>query len=341
MIALSNPGAVGLFLPSARSRALPPPSHQDLDFAVEPEPASTSISEVRYPDLTTRGLLPSSAADLSAIITNLDLDSAERSPHGTGGVYFVSDSMTHERRAVYKPQSEENDTTGQKGYLKEFAAFVIDNGLACVPETTIVSVERQHLPVEIGSVQAYVAESEDAEDFGPGIFNTEDIHRIGILDVRILNCDRHSGNLMRNKKTGKLVPIDHGSAFPSVFDGGLANVSFEWLMYPQARQPFSAELLDVIANLDVNADIEKLNTIGVDEGAQIANWMSTTLLKLGADAGLTLHDIGSMVQRAGDRSAPSILEDLFHRAVAACVGTDYAEFFDNFAGLAKQHIACI
>ena len=47
-----------------------------------------------------------------------------------------------------------------------------------------------------GSLQKFVPNAESCEDYGPNLFSTEDVHRIGILDLRILNCDRHTGNLL-------------------------------------------------------------------------------------------------------------------------------------------------
>ena len=93
-------------------------------------------------------------------------------------------------------------------------------------------------------------ESEGAiENFSSDNFPRDEVHKIAILDLRILNLDRNEQNiLVRNKLkmdkvTGKkklvrtLVPIDHGLCIPD----NLAVCSFDlaWLSWRQAELPFS------------------------------------------------------------------------------------------------------
>jgi hypothetical protein len=54
-----------------------------------------------------------------------------------------------------------------------------------------------------------------------------EVHKIAILDLRILNCDRNEANILVVKKliagpkgtvkSTMLVPIDHGLTFPDNF----------------------------------------------------------------------------------------------------------------------------
>ena len=42
---------------------------------------------------------------------------------------------------------------------------------------------------------------------GPSSFSVADVHRIGILDIRLMNMDRHGGNiLVRRSSAAGLVP---------------------------------------------------------------------------------------------------------------------------------------
>ena len=56
-----------------------------------------------------------------------------------------------------------------------------------------------------------------AGDFGSSRFSVPEIHKIGILDIRILNCDRNDANILI-QQTGDseliLIPIDHGLSLP-------------------------------------------------------------------------------------------------------------------------------
>lgn len=250
------------------------------------------------------------SSGIALLLQDLDYFSAQSTPLGTGGVHFVPDKKSGQFKVVFKPRDEENESSKGTGFIREYAAHLVDQGMAGVPETTVTILDLGKGP-QLGSAQLYVEDSEDAEDFGFGAFSVEDVHRIGVLDARILNCDRHSGNLMRNKNTGKLIPIDHGTAFPEL--DSLGKCSFEWLRYPQAKMPFDKALLTAIREIDPEQDAQKLALAGLSEGAQLGAWMSTTLLKLGAAQGKSLFEIGSLIQRARDRSELSQLEKLYIR----------------------------
>lgn len=267
---------------------------------------------------------------MRTLLSTLDISSVERAENGTTDVFFLKDSEG-QRKVVFKPA---NDEVSLRGAINEQAAFLLDRGLAGVPNTVMGNVNLGGEDDEsetLGSAQEYI-EGEDATDYGANAFAKEDVHRIGVLDIRILNRDRHAGNLMMSGK--KLVPIDHALAFPSVNGEELADVSSEIFFYPQAKQPFSEEMLQAIKDIDVVADVNLLNEAGVDEDAQISVWMSTVLLKKAAAKGKTLYEIGSMVVRPGDRSEPSVLENL--RTAALARGQD--EFFTAFNDLVDAEL---
>lgn len=70
-------------------------------------------------------------------------------------------------------------------------------------------------------------ESNDiAGNMGSNQFDVEEVHKVGILDVRIVNCDRNDANILVKKsiinkdkprKVMRLIPIDHGLCFPDNF----------------------------------------------------------------------------------------------------------------------------
>ena len=47
-----------------------------------------------------------------------------------------------------------------------------------------------------GSLQRFIDKSEVAENFSSDIFDIEQVHKIGVLDIRILNCDRNDENIL-------------------------------------------------------------------------------------------------------------------------------------------------
>jgi len=231
------------------------------------------------------------------------LELVERSEKGTSEVLFLGESG--EKKVVFKPASSESE---ERIVRHERAAFVLDRGFSGVPHTTLTLVELEGVGERFGSCQSYI-EGEDAENYGANLFATDDVHRIGVLDVRILNRDRHSGNIII--RDSALVPIDHALAFPDPLEGELEAVSSELFRYPQAKEPFSEDVAIAIEAINLEDDLKLLKEEGLTENELLGVWMGTTVLKLAAKKGTTLHEIGMIVERVGDRSEPSVLEKLF------------------------------
>lgn len=128
-----------------------------------------------------------------------------------------------------------------EGAVREVAAYILDHpktgprtltgeamGFAGVPPTLMVKCLHkgfnhpdgfQGAPnnVKIGSLQMFMTNNGSCEDMGPGSFPTEEIHKISVLDIRMTNADRHSGNILIGKgNDGQtvLIPIDHGYCMP-------------------------------------------------------------------------------------------------------------------------------
>jgi hypothetical protein len=216
--------------------------------------------------------------------------------------------------AIFKPSDEEPpalnnpkkhaESPSRKGIIpgdgaiRETAAYLLDRGWAGVPPTTMLEIRHPSFGpgCKVGSVQEWIHNSEAAGSFGPSIFSTADVHRIGILDVRTLNTDRHDGNMLVVKQEGervKLIPIDHGFVLPA--EPGEA--FFDWLNWPQTREPFSPDELEYIARIDLDADAKMLRKLGLSDESLASYRMATTLLKMAGAAGLTLHDVAEMVCR--------------------------------------------
>lgn len=271
---------------------------------------------------------------------------------GLGGAYYFR-NCRGESVAVVKPTDEEpfapnnpkgfvGKTLGQPGLkravrvgetgVREVAAYLLDHDhFASVPPTVLVKVShgvfnvntdtsvrkdsgRGSSPVaKLASCQQFVPHDYDASDHGTSRFSVSSVHRIGILDVRIFNTDRHAGNILIRKsrpkdsqgawghsnfyvnETLELIPIDHGLCLPE----GLEDTYFEWLHWPQASVPFSEEELDYIQKLDAAKDVEMLHAHlpMLREACHRMLILSTTVLKKAAAAGLCLAEIGEMMTR--------------------------------------------
>jgi len=268
---------------------------------------------------------------------------------GEGGTYFLKDKSGHEV-AVFKPTDEDPQglnnpkrkelepmrksiPVGQTA-IREMAAYLLDGGFSSVPPTSLVQLSHDsfHGP-KVGSFQKYMDFECASWDLAPYNFSVEDVQRIGVLDIRIFNTDRHGGNILVTvpdelpqfgDSEFKLVPIDHGFAFPT----SLEEASFDWLYWPQAKQPFSEEILDYIRNIDVDADSTLLRSLGLCRDAVHVNRITTTLLKKGASAGLTLYGIAKLCYRNGSALSPLELSCNQAHGLAASHGTDFWKFLD-------------
>jgi hypothetical protein len=131
-----------------------------------------------------------------------------------------------------------------------------------------------------------------------------------------------SGNILVTDG-GRLVPIDHGCALPS----NLEDVFFEWMTWPQAKQPIQTELRDAVLQLNIAEQERVLRSIGLPETAIALSSLATKWLKEGVRAGATLYEIAQGICRDGDLSKPSPLEQLLDRTQPARVDAEIIEHF--------------
>ncbi|XP_057785788.1 phosphatidylinositol 4-kinase gamma 8-like isoform X1 [Salvia miltiorrhiza] len=275
----------------------------------------------------------------------------EPTSSGLGGAYFLR-SQNGDTIAVAKPIDEEplafNNPKGLAGRLlgqpgmkcsirigetglRESAAYVLDHdGFAGVPPTALVRFSHVKFNInnpgsdsttiyKIASLQRYVKHDSDAGDLGPSSFSVTCVHHIGILDVRLMNLDRHAGNILvrhGQDRPSELVPIDHGFCLPEALD----DPYFEWLHWPQASIPFSEAEVEYISGLDPYKDAEMLRSEvpSIGESSIRVLVLCTIFLKQATAYGLCLADIGEMMTRdfnGGDENW-STLENLCINAKA-------------------------
>lgn len=283
------------------------------------------------------------ASFLNEVNEGLHKYAPEPCEEGVNGTYFIK-NKDGETVAIFKPNDEEGDSVnnpknkdlaqedfgsirkgikaGEAGH-RELAAYLLDSvGFHGVPMTTLVSIEHPSfqsaknpsaaLKTKFGSLQRFVANNGASWDVAPKVFPVNEVHKIGILDVMILNSDRHGGNILfnRSKETGySLIPIDHSYSLPH----SLEHAWFDWFYWPQVRQPFDKETMSYIQNFDVDAKAQVLLDLGISiDSVQIFK-TCTHLLKILAAKNFTLFEIASVICRK-DLSKPSLLENLYLQA---------------------------
>lgn len=231
-------------------------------------------------------------------------------------------------KALGQPGLKRSVRVGETGF-REVAAYLLDYGhFAKVPPTALVkithsifnvndgvngkNIQSKKVVSKIASLQQFIPHDFDASDYGTSGFPVTAVHRIGILDIRILNTDRHGGNLLVRKVGAfgevDLIPIDHGLCLPEA----LEDPYFEWIHWPQASIPFSEDELSYIENLDPAQDCEMLRKElpMIREACLRVLVLCTIFLKEAAAYGLCLAEIGEMMTREfrSGEEEPSELE---------------------------------
>jgi len=248
----------------------------------------------------------------------------------TGGTYIVKDAQGN-NVGIFKPVDEEPYAPANpKGFIgdsmyvhskmkrgipvgesctRECIAYLLDrDSFAGVPHTVVLRIldtsyegGQLHLNFKNGSLQRFVSDATSAEDYGPADFPVRDVHRIGIMDIRLVNTDRHTGNILINESDSgelHLIPIDHAYILPHY--RCLDEVNHEWLFWPQAKKPFGEEELKFIESLDPEQDALMVTTSYPLANTYLLTLMiGTFLIKIGAKKGLTLYQIGRLFLRNG------------------------------------------
>jgi len=272
---------------------------------------------------------------------------------GTGGTYFVKNT-SGARIAVFKPADEEPGSHKNPkkivenpllapggGAVREVVAYALDHGnKAGVPETHFLKdlchsywTEEKRIEPKSGSLQKYIPHFSTAADMGSSLFSVEDVHNLGVFDVRLLNLDRNGENILVVKEGAqhRLVPIDHSYILPP----SVQKPFFEWLYWKQAKEPFSAATLKYISDLNIEEDARVLFAHGFSAGSIKTMKMCTILLKKCAAAGMTLFQIASLVSSRNemeDSTLESIVREAEHLSEAATFFSVFESLVDSLVG---------
>jgi len=116
--------------------------------------------------------------------------------------------------------------------------------------------------------------------------------------------------------------------------------TFEWLYWPQARQPYSPEIIDYIRSLNADEDIALLKFHGWNLPVECARTLqiSTMLLKKGVERGMTPFAIGSLMCRES-LNKESVIEGIVKEALDSVLpGTSEETFLDAVSEIMDKHL---
>lgn len=199
---------------------------------------------------------------------------------------------------------------------------------------------------------------------GTSQFLKKDVQRIALLDVRIFNTDRHSGNLLYRQTREQaradrrhamiagdhcyqLTPIDHGFCLPE----SLECPFLEWLYWPQVALPLDPELKQMVLDIDIERDIQVLRNqipqMILRKGMLRMYYFAATFLKVCVKAGLTLFEIGRIMSESiyeeepgaqGPGEDPEGLTDITELIKCANQAVDLMDDLDNRGGGLERYI---
>lgn len=153
--------------------------------------------------------------------------------------------------------------------LREVAAYLLDHGgFSSVPMTTLAEAvhpafntngarlsvsqggaslgahslmgerrQQQSEKKKVGSFQLFANSECTMDDLSPSKLSKDEVHKIAVLDIRLMNADRNAANLLcqrRKDNSLALIPIDHGFCLRSVSD--VSWMDWCWLDWPQLKE---------------------------------------------------------------------------------------------------------
>eukprot|EP00871_Galdieria_phlegrea_P004579 jgi/Galph1/5121/GphlegSOOS_G3707.1 len=300
---------------------------------------------------------------------------------GVSGTYFLKQNTSSQHvLGVFKPSNEEPgaicskseasssplqgswfstiNSCHQSGQcaLKEVAAYLLDHGhFVNVPQTVLASCDvdlrqgfdnnsltEQPLQTKTGAFQVYVPNLGDAEDYGPGIFSVNAVQRLAFFDLRVLNCDRHGGNLLVTRGADEnefnLVPIDHGFILPDCFHSYPWPV---WMDWPQVKETVCEDVKRYTEGLDGDMDARLI--LGETGGSLSKNSLRvlrimTAILQSGLSKNLTLYEIASLVYVRNPDVEESDFAVIMREAVEASEARNSHIFVENDFSSSVQRI---
>jgi len=154
---------------------------------------------------------------------------------------------------------------------------------------------------KLGSLHYFIPHLHDSWELSASFYSQSDFQRIAVLDLRLLNTDRHGGNILVLKEKDqngalKLVPIDHAFCLPDSIEVCGDHLWFEWMSWPQAKQPLLPETLSYIKNINLEADSKTLRALGIGEDAIYTMMWCSSLLQFTLLTGHTLYETAEIIR---------------------------------------------
>lgn len=216
--------------------------------------------------------------------------SPQIAPLSTGYTFFLFD-REKVPIAIFKiPRFEREES------IREIAAYRLDHEhFANVPPTVFAELEHPAFKGKrTGICQLFIPSSRALVKMDPGTIDTlssSQIRKMAALDFRILNCDRHTSNILLSSEG--LHPIDHELCLKASFP----YPKFIWSKWKAADTLFTSSEKHYLAGIDVRKDHQILiEELMLDKTSADLYCMATLFLKMAAMLPLSCRELANLVE---------------------------------------------
>ncbi|NNM43461.1 MAG: hypothetical protein HKM07_03880 [Chlamydiae bacterium] len=249
-----------------------------------------------------------------------------------GGVLKFGDEEAGTKRNLRKDitRSKYGISPG-KSYARECIASALHpERIPCTIKITFLAENGQE---RLASLQRFIPEARDLHTVDivkeSMNFPEEEVCEMALVDLRLVNTDRHKGNALIPKNSfSSLYLIDHGCVLSEGFQD---KAVFCWSAWSRAELGFPEQYKERIAKIDIQNDrrICKETFPDVSEGVLKSLGLSTFLLQESAKADLSLRRIAAYYFTSENPLCSSSFAEILYKKINAKVAS--IEEFDVLA----------
>ncbi len=213
-----------------------------------------------------------------------------------GGVLKFADEEAGTKRNLRKDiiRSKHGISPG-RSYARECIASALHpERIPCTIKITFLTTHGQE---RVASLQKYIPETRSLHKVDASkelmSFPEEEVCEMALVDLRLVNTDRHKGNALLPKDSfSSLYLIDHGCVLSEGFQD---TAVFCWSSWSRAEQGFPEKYKARIAQIDIQNDrrVCKETFPDISKGVLKSLGLSTFLLQESAKADLSLRQIAA------------------------------------------------
>jgi hypothetical protein len=174
------------------------------------------------------------------------------------------------------------------------------------------------------------------------------VQNLAMFDLANGNADRNLGNMLYDRATSRLTPIDHGLTLLDSIDwleaAGISETSCHWLLWPQIKKPTNEKAKNWILEYNVEAKCRQLADIGIPPSSIRDHKLRMIFLKTAVQKGFTIEEMGKLcMQTSETRDEPTWLDKQVRTTLFSLNENDLFKdeklFYQQFKNLIEAKLA--